>query len=83
MSYVSHYDKETYIMQNLNELIQSGELSTHTYHVTKEKKVMDLLSELNLMGRYFAIIVDGKRAGPEDVLKEGAEVIILPKIAGG
>ncbi len=70
-------------MQNLNELIQSGELSTHTYKLTSEKKVKDLLAELNLAGKYFAIIVDGKRAGPEDLLKEGAEVIILPKIAGG
>ncbi len=68
---------------NLNELIQSGELSTHTYRVTKEKRVKELLAELNLQNRYFAIIVDGKRAGPEDVLKEGAEVVILPKIAGG
>jgi len=70
-------------MQNLNELIQSGELSTHTYHVTKERTVEDLLSELNLQNKYFGIIVDGKRAGPKDVLKEGAEVVILPKIAGG
>ncbi len=71
-------------MQNLNELVQSGELSTtHTYHVTEAKRVKDLLAELNLQNRYFAIIVDGKRAGPDDVLKEGAEVMILPKIAGG
>jgi sulfur carrier protein ThiS len=70
-------------MQNLNELIQSGELSTHTYRVTTEKKVKDLLAELNLANKFFAILVDGKRASPEDVLKEGAEVVILPKIAGG
>jgi sulfur carrier protein ThiS len=68
---------------NLNEIIQSGELTTHTYRVTEEKKVKDLLAELNLQNKYFAIIVDGKRAGPEDTLKEGSEIVILPKIAGG
>ncbi len=67
----------------LNELIESGDLASHTYNVTKEKKVKDLLAELNLQDKFFAILVDGKRAGPDDVVKPGAEVVILPKIAGG
>ena len=45
----------------LDEIIQSGDLSTHTYRVTKEKTVKDLLEELNLQNKFFAIIVDGKR----------------------
>ncbi len=72
-------------MQNLNidNLIQSGELDTHGYLVKKERKVQDLLDELKLKDKYFAILIDGKRANPEDTLKEGSEVLIIPKIAGG
>ncbi len=70
-------------MQNTIELLQSGELTTHRYRVTEEKKVKDLLRQLNLQDKYFAIIIDGRRGEPEDILKEGSDIFILPKIAGG
>ncbi len=71
-------------MQNDTELLQSGELSTtHTYHVTEEKTVKALLQQLNLQDKYFAILLNGRRAKLDDVLKEGSEIVILPKIAGG
>ena len=38
---------------------------------------------MNLESKYFAILADGKKVSPEDTLKEGAEITILPKIAGG
>ncbi|OLS13647.1 MAG: hypothetical protein RBG13Loki_2713 [Promethearchaeota archaeon CR_4] len=70
-------------MQKYIELLQSGELTTHIYHITEKKKVKDLLQQLNLQDKYFAILIDGRRGKPEDVLEEGSEIMILPKIAGG
>jgi len=69
---------------NESELYQALEIgSLRTYTVNTEKKVADLLKELNLSDKYFAILIDGKRAGLDDVIKEGSSIIILPKIAGG
>ena len=45
--------------------------------------VNDLLKELNLEGKYFGILVNGKKANEETVIKESDEVVILPHIAGG
>jgi sulfur carrier protein ThiS len=70
-------------MEDINEIIHAGELTDHSFRVTDQMQVKDLLEKLNLQNKYFAIIVDGKAAKPEDLLQEGAEVYILPKIAGG
>ncbi len=45
--------------------------------------VKDLLKELNLEGKYFGILVDGKKASEDTVLDEKSDIIILPHIAGG
>ncbi|MBD3349890.1 MAG: hypothetical protein GF364_00210 [Candidatus Lokiarchaeota archaeon] len=63
------------------QLLDVGTLKN--YQVKSERTVKDLLKELKLSDKYFAILVDGKRVGLDDVIKEGSSVIILPKIAGG
>jgi hypothetical protein len=45
--------------------------------------VGDLLKELNLEGKFFGILVDGKKADPTTKVNPKSEVIILPHIAGG
>jgi sulfur carrier protein ThiS len=61
-------------------------LKTGIYETFKPEKSMtvnDLLKELNLEGKYFGILVNGKKANEETVIKETDEVVILPHIAGG
>ncbi len=57
--------------------------SVKTYKVLGAKTVRDLLKELKLEQKFFAILVNGKKANLEDVIEENAEITILPKIAGG
>jgi sulfur carrier protein ThiS len=45
--------------------------------------VNDLLKELNLEGKYFGILVNGKKADEDTVIRESDSVVILPHIAGG
>lgn len=68
-------------MESLQELSITGSLKT--YRVTTAKTVKELLTELNLEAKFFAILADGKKVGVEDTIHEGAEITILPKIAGG
>ena len=49
----------------------------------KTQTVRDLITELGLGDRYFGILVNGKKAGPNTVVKETDSVVILPHIAGG
>lgn len=68
-------------MENLSDLVSTGDLQQ--FKVKESKKVKDLLKELGLEGKYFAILIDGKKASPKDTIKEGSDIVILPKIAGG
>lgn len=68
-------------MQSLQEISTAGNLKT--YRVNASRTVGDLLKELKLQSKYFAILADGKKVGENDVIKEGSEIVILPKIAGG
>ena len=45
--------------------------------------VKDLLKELNLEGKYFGILINGKKASEDSIIRETDEIIILPHIAGG
>lgn len=65
----------------INEPVDIGTLQSYT--VKTEKTVKDLLKELKLSDKYFAILIDGKKAAMDDTIKEGSSIIILPKIAGG
>ena len=68
-------------MQNLQEINSTGSLKT--YKVKNARTVKNLLKELKLETKFFAILVNGKRVSLENMIDEGSEITILPKIAGG
>jgi molybdopterin converting factor small subunit len=68
-------------MKETAELLETG--LYETYHPVKDMIVKDLLKELNLEGKYFGILINGKKADEYSVIKETDEVLILPHIAGG
>ncbi|MFW9865688.1 MAG: MoaD/ThiS family protein [Candidatus Thorarchaeota archaeon] len=68
-------------MKQISELLDTG--LYETFSPEKAMTVADLLKELNLEGKYFGILVDGKKADPETKINEKSEVVILPHIAGG
>ncbi|MFX0056918.1 MAG: MoaD/ThiS family protein [Candidatus Heimdallarchaeota archaeon] len=54
-----------------------------TFKPEKQMRVNELLKELNLEGKYFGILINGKKASENDIIKETDEIVILPHIAGG
>lgn len=54
-----------------------------TFKPEKRMVVRDLLKELNLEGKYFGILVNGKKATEDTIIHETDEIIVLPHIAGG
>lgn len=68
-------------MKQIAELLNTGIYET----VVPEKPmcVGDLLKELNLEGKYFGVLVNGKRAEPNTKISPIDEITILPHIAGG
>ncbi|MFX1488088.1 MAG: MoaD/ThiS family protein [Promethearchaeota archaeon] len=68
-------------MKQISELLDTG--LYETFSPEKAMTVADLLKELNLEGKYFGILVDGKKADPDTKINEKSEVVILPHIAGG
>ena len=67
--------------QDLSSLLETGIYES----IVPEKTmtVADLLKELNLEGKYFGVLVDGKKADPNTKVDVNSEVTILPHIAGG
>ena len=68
-------------MKQISELLETG-----IYESIVPEKTMtvgDLLKELNLEGKYFGVLVDGKKADPNTKVDINSEVTILPHIAGG
>ena len=68
-------------MKQVSELLEAG-----IYDIIIPEKSMtiaDLLKEMNLEGKYFGILVDGKKATPATKVNENSSVVILPNIAGG
>ena len=68
-------------MKQISDLLETGLYETFTPE--KTMIVADLLKELNLEGKFFGILVDGKKAEPETKIDVNSEVIVLPHIAGG
>ena len=54
-----------------------------TFKPEKRMVVRGLLKELNLEGKYFGILVNGKKATEDTIIHETDEIIVLPHIAGG
>ncbi|MHA1783902.1 MAG: MoaD/ThiS family protein [Candidatus Helarchaeota archaeon] len=60
-----------------DKLVQKLELK-------KKKTLKQLIGELNLNNKYYAVLVDGRRVtNLTQVLEENSKIIILPKIQGG
>jgi sulfur carrier protein ThiS len=45
--------------------------------------VRDLLKELNLENKYFGILVNGKKADEDTIIRQTDSIVVLPHIAGG
>jgi len=57
--------------------------SLKEYIVKEKRTVKDLLHDLNLDDKYFAILVDGKKASLDTEIAENSSIVVLPRIAGG
>ena len=68
-------------MEYLQEISITG--SVKSYRVMSERTVADLLKDLKLESKFFAILANGKKVEMNDRIDEGSEITILPKIAGG
>lgn len=68
-------------MENLTKLQSTGSLKS--YRVKTSRTVTDLLKDLKLESKFFAILVDGKKVDLNDKIEEGSDIVILPRIAGG
>ena len=67
-------------MENVNDLLDTGSLLVLEPRVM-EKTVRELLAEIGLLGKYFAILVDGKRAELDDVVARGGAWLEAPSFA--
>ena len=63
-------------IKQISELLETG--IYETFNPEKTMTVADLLKELNLENKYFGILVNGKKAEPDTVIKETDSIVILP-----
>jgi len=68
-------------LKQIAELLETGIYETFTPE--KTMTVNDLLEELNLEGKYFGILVNGKKADESTKISPEDSIVILPHIAGG
>ena len=68
-------------IEQIPQIIETGIYTS--YKVEKQLTVVALLKELNLESKFFGILVNGKKADKDTIIKATDEVIILPNIAGG
>ncbi len=69
------------IIRQVADLLETGIIETFTPE--REMTVGDLLKELNLEGKYFGILVNGKKADEDTIIDKDSSITILPHIAGG
>ncbi|MFX1450604.1 MAG: MoaD/ThiS family protein [Promethearchaeota archaeon] len=62
---------------------KSTNLIYKTIQVEKKKTVGALLKELNINDNFFAVLVNGKKAGMNQLLTPEDKILVLPKIKGG
>ncbi|MHA1718392.1 MAG: MoaD/ThiS family protein [Promethearchaeota archaeon] len=68
-------------MQNLEKIEEVSSMTI--YRVKNPEKVYEVLKKLKLESKYFAILINGKKVKPTDIVEENDEILILPRIAGG
>jgi molybdopterin converting factor small subunit len=63
------------------DILETGIIET----IIPERKMLvrDLLRELNLEGKYFGILINGKKADEDTEISPKDDITILPHIAGG
>ena len=68
-------------MRQTSEILETGIIET----IVPERKMLvkDLLRELNLEGKYFGILINGKKADEDTEITPKDNITILPHIAGG
>ncbi len=68
-------------MRQTSEILETGFIE----NIVPERKMLvkDLLRELNLEGKYFGILINGKKADEDTEITPKDEITILPHIAGG
>ncbi|MHA2289203.1 MAG: MoaD/ThiS family protein [Promethearchaeota archaeon] len=68
-------------MKQTTDILETGIIET----VIPERKMLvkDLLRELNLEGKYFGILINGKKADEDTEITPNDNITILPHIAGG
>ena len=68
-------------MKQTAEILETGIVEKFTPE--RKMLVRDLLRELNLEGKYFGILINGKKADEETEISPRDDITILPHIAGG
>lgn len=68
-------------MENLEQKEVIGTM--RTYIVRQPKRLLDILKEMGLESKFFAVIMNGKTVKIDETIPCNAEITILPKIAGG
>jgi len=68
-------------LRQTSEILETGIIET----IIPERKMLvkDLLRELNLEGKYFGILINGKKADEDTEITPNDDITILPHIAGG
>ncbi|NHJ19920.1 MAG: hypothetical protein EAX91_03165 [Candidatus Lokiarchaeota archaeon] len=68
-------------MKQTADILETGIIET----IIPERKMLvrDLLRELNLEGKYFGILINGKKANEDTEISPEDDITILPHIAGG
>lgn len=68
-------------MKQTTDILETGIIET--FIPERNMLVRDLLRELNLEGKYFGILINGKKADENSEISPKDEITILPHIAGG
>ncbi|MFX0048360.1 MAG: MoaD/ThiS family protein [Candidatus Hermodarchaeota archaeon] len=68
-------------MKQAIDILETGIIET--FIPERNMLVRDLLRELNLEGKYFGILINGKKANEDSEISPKDEITILPHIAGG
>lgn len=76
------------VIVNMEEKLEGIQKVTETssmltYKVKTAQTVKDILAQLKMAEKYFAVLINGRRGELTDVVDENSEIVILPKIAGG
>jgi molybdopterin converting factor small subunit len=68
-------------LKQTTDILSTGLIET----IIPERKMLvrDLLRELNLEGKYFGILINGKKADEDTEISPKDDITILPHIAGG